>query len=182
MTTPWDARRIARTALIVATAGVAVWMLLRFLPSLAWACVLAIATWPLRTALVSRRMGRTMVASVLTLVLAIVLVVPLIEIGIEVAREGGAIVPMIRDLRQNGLAMPDWLPHLPLIGESIANWWHANLSDPEGARALFGRAEATGVLSFTRTLGIEVANRIVTLVFTLLTLFFLYRDGPTLIA
>jgi predicted PurR-regulated permease PerM len=144
--------------------------------------VLAIATWPLRTALFSRGMGRTAIASLLTIVLAIVLVVPLIEIGIEVGREGGAIVPMIRDVRQNGLATPDWLPHLPFIGETIANWWRANLSDPEGARALFGRAEASGVLTFTRTLGIEVANRVITLVFTLLTLFFLYRDGPTLIA
>ncbi len=181
MRSPWDARRIARTALIVATAGVAVWMLWRFLPSLAWACVLAIATWPLRTALAGRGMGRTTVAGVLTLVLAIVLVVPLIEIGIEVAREGGAIVPLIRDIRQNGLGTPDWLPHVPLIGESVANWWRANLADPDAARALFGRAEASGVLTFTRTLGVEIANRVVTLVFTLLTLFFLYRDGGTLI-
>lgn len=181
MATPWDARRIARTALIFATAGVAVWMLLRFLPALAWACVLAIATWPLRTALAGRGMGRTSIAVLLTIVLAVVLVVPLVEIGLEVAREGGAIVPMIRDIRQNGLATPDWLPHLPLIGESLANWWRANLTDPESARALFGRAEAGGILSFTRTLGVEVANRAVILVFTLLALFFLYRDGPTLI-
>jgi len=30
----------------------------------------------------------------------------------------------------------------------------------------------------TRTLGIEVASRLTILVFTLLALFFLYRDGP----
>jgi predicted PurR-regulated permease PerM len=144
--------------------------------------VLAIATWPLRTALAGRGMDRTAIASVLTVVLAIVLVVPLIEIGIEVARESGAIAPMIRNIRQNGLGTPDWLSHLPLVGESLANWWRANLADPESARALFGRAEASGILAFTRTLGVEVANRVITLVFTLLALFFLYRDGPTLIA
>jgi hypothetical protein len=39
---------IGRIALVIAAALVAVWMLWRFLPALAWAAVLAIATWPLR--------------------------------------------------------------------------------------------------------------------------------------
>jgi predicted PurR-regulated permease PerM len=182
VTKTWDSRRIARTALIVATAFLSVWMLWRFLPALAWAGVLAIATWPLRAALAGRGMDRTALAILLTLVLAIVLVVPLIYIGIEVAHEGGAIVPAIRDIRQNGLGTPDWLYRLPLVGNSVANWWGANLADPEAARALLGRAETSGIFAFTRTLGIEVANRVITLVFTLLALFFLYRDGPSLIA
>src|SRR5690349_16806174 len=44
----WTTQQIIRSALFVVIALVGVWMLWRFLPALAWAAVLAIATWPLR--------------------------------------------------------------------------------------------------------------------------------------
>jgi predicted PurR-regulated permease PerM len=168
-------------ALVIAVVLAAVWMLWRFLPALAWACVLAIATWPLRKGLAQRGMGKTAIAALLTLVLAILLVLPLIEIGFEAARDGGALVAWLRDIRQNGLGTPDWVSHLPYVGNAVAEWWQANLASPDAARALFGRAETSGILTLTRTLGIEIASRLTILVFTLLTLFFLYRNAPGLI-
>jgi predicted PurR-regulated permease PerM len=176
--TEWDSRKFARTGLIIVVVGVSVWMLWRFLPALAWAAVLAIATWPLRAGLAGRGFGRTGVASLLTLIIAIVLVVPLIELGFEAARDGGAFVAWVRDIRANGLGTPDWVSHLPWIGDTVAGWWQQNLASPEAARTLFGRAETSGILSITRTLGVEVATRLTILIFTLLALFFLYRDGP----
>ncbi len=176
----WDRRRIARTALIIAVVGVGVWMLWRFLPALAWAAVLAIATWPLRVALARRGLGPDGIAALLTLLLGVVLVLPLVGLGVEAARESGVIVQAVRDIRQNGLGTPDWLSHLPFVGDSITNWWRQNLADPGAARTLLGRTETSGLIAFTRTLGIEVASRLTILVFTLLTLFFLYRDGPHL--
>ena len=176
----WDMRRIARTALVIAVIGAAIWMQWRFLPALAWAAVLAIATWPLRVTLARRGLRPDAIAALLTLVLAIVLVLPLIGLGIELAREGGAIAQAVRDIRQNGLGTPDWLSHIPLAGESVANWWRENLAEPGAARAIFGRAETSGLIAITRTLGVEVASRVTILVFCLLTLFFLYRDGPRL--
>ena len=177
MNTEWDSRKFGRTALIIAVVGVAVWMQWRFLPALAWAAVLAIATWPLRNALAARGMGKTAVASLLTLVIGVVLVLPLIGLGFEVARDGGAFVAWVRDVRANGLGTPDWVSHLPFFGDAAAAWWQTNLAPPDAARTLFGRAETSGILTFTRTLGIEVASRLTILVFTLLALFFLYRDG-----
>jgi predicted PurR-regulated permease PerM len=173
----WDIQRTARTALIIAIVAVNVWMLWRFLPALTWACVLAIATWPLRQMLARRGMGKTAIATVLTLVLAFVLVLPLIGLGVQAARESGAVVSWIGEVRQHGLGTPDWLAHLPVVGNSVAAWWQTNLAEPGAARALLGRAETSGIFSFTRTLGIQVASRITILVFSLLTLFFLYRDG-----
>jgi len=176
----WTTQRIARTALIIAVIVVGIWMLWRFLPALAWAAVLAIATWPLRKRLARYGMGATASAALLTLVLAIVLVLPLIGLGIEAARESGVIIQAVRDIRQNGLGTPDWLMHLPLVGDSVAAWWRQNLAEPGAARAIFGRSETSSLIAFTRTLGIQVASRLTILVFTLLTLFFLYRDGPRL--
>jgi predicted PurR-regulated permease PerM len=175
----WDAQRIARTLLIIAVVLASVWVLWRFLPALAWAGVLAVATWPLRQSLVARQMGETAIATLLTLALAAFLVVPLIGIGIEAANERATIAHWLHDIRENGLGTPDWLSHLPYIGDRLATWWEANLARPEAAKELAGRIGNSGVLSLTRTVGIELAHRVIILVFTLLALFFLYRDGPT---
>jgi predicted PurR-regulated permease PerM len=175
--TPWDTQRVARTVLIIAVVCLGVWMLWRFLPAVAWAAVLAIATWPLRAELARRGMGKTTLAILLTLLLGVLLVLPLIGIGVEAAREGIVIVRWVRELRLDGIGTPDWVAHLPFIGDAAAAWWQANLADPEAARALFGRAETGGILAVTRTLGVELASRFTILVFTLLALFFLYRDA-----
>ena len=90
----WDTQRVARTGLVIAVVATSVWTLWNFLPALFWADVLAIATWPLREALVRRGMGRTNVATLLTLVLAFAVVVPLITIGIEAAKDSGARVEL----------------------------------------------------------------------------------------
>src|ERR1700745_2420885 len=113
----WDRRRIARTALVIAVVLAGVWVLWRFLPALAWAAVLAIATWPLRQRLGRHRMGAAAVAGRVPLAVAVVLVLPLVGLGIELAREGGAILEAVRDIRQNGLGTPDWLSHIPLFGD-----------------------------------------------------------------
>lgn len=175
----WDSQRIARIGLIIAVVAVSVFMLWRFVPALAWAGVLAIATWPLREALAHRGMGKTAIASLLTLILAIVLVLPLIRIGIEAADQSGAMMQWLHQVREHGLGTPGWLSRLPYIGSEVAAWWQANVGQPGAAGALFGHVERSGVLGLTRTLGIEVANRLTILVFTLLALFFLYRDGAS---
>ncbi len=174
---PWDTQRVARVALIIAIAVVSVWMLWRFLPALAWAGVLAIATWPLREALARRGLGKTAIASLLTLLLAFLLILPLIAFGIRAARESGAIMQWVGEVRQNGLGTPGWLAHLPLVGGAVSGWWQANLAPPG---ALLGHAETSGVFTLTRTLGVQVVHRLTILVFTLLALFFLYRDGGRL--
>jgi predicted PurR-regulated permease PerM len=83
----------------------------------------------------------------------------------------------MRELRQEGIGTPDWVSHLPFFGDAVAAWWQANLADPEAARALFGRAESGGIVALTRSLGIQLASRLTILAFTLLALFFLYRDA-----
>ena len=114
MNLQWDTQRVARTGLIIAVVLASVWMLWHFLPSLAWAVVLAIATWPLREALARRGIARTWVAAILTLVLAVVVVLPLITLGIEAAHDGGALVQWVREVHEHGLATPDWLSRSPM--------------------------------------------------------------------
>ena len=72
---------LARTSLgvmfLAALIGLSLWILLPFLPSLAWATMFVVATWPALLAVQARLKNRRALATgVMTLVLFVVLIVP----------------------------------------------------------------------------------------------------------
>jgi predicted PurR-regulated permease PerM len=171
---------VARTALVVALAFLAIWTLWNFLPALGWAAVLAIATWPARERLTRKGASPTLAAVVLTAIVGLLIVGPLIVIALEGTRESLLILHWWRELRQTGIPVPDWLVSLPFVGSYLAPWWHEHLADPAAARELLGRTETLTLTQWTRHLGHELIHRLIILGFTLLTLLFVYRDGPRL--
>jgi predicted PurR-regulated permease PerM len=77
--------------------------------------------------------------------------------------------------------MPAWLPALPGIGYPAAAWWKANLTNPETMKELLGRFFThVPAAASARAIGVEILHRLVIFGFTLLTLFFLFRDGAAL--
>jgi len=152
-------------------------MLRHFLPALAWAAVLAIATWPLRAELARRGMGETTDRGPAHASARAHSGAPLIGLAFEAAREGAVMIRWMHELRQNGIGTPDWVSRLPLFGDAAAAWWQANFADPRRRAPCSAAPESGGIVAFTRALGIQVASRITILVFTLLALFFLYRDA-----
>src|SRR5258708_27760658 len=79
-------RRIAGVAAALGLLALAVWMLATFLPALAWAVVLAIATWPVFLA-ARQRVGRDWAAMAMTLLILVVILAPLGFAVIEAGRE-----------------------------------------------------------------------------------------------
>jgi predicted PurR-regulated permease PerM len=78
------------------------------------------------------------------------------------------------------LSSPDWLIQLPWIGKWLANAWNEYMIQAtESIPATLGSAK-THVIEYGRAFGAQVARRIVTLTFTLFTLFFLYLRGSEL--
>ena len=171
---------IGRAVLLTILVLAAIWILRRFLPALAWAGVLAFATWPIREWLIRKRIRPSITAILLALFVALLIVGPLILMGVQLAREARVIVQTVRELGEVGLGTPDWVPQIPVIGIYLEAWWRDHLADPEAAKELLGQAESLDIIHWTRSLGSEAVGRSVTLAFTILTLFFAYRDGPML--
>lgn len=173
-------------ARLVVAAGllfVGLWILHDFLPALAWAVVLAIALWPLyRRLLQVLPESSTRIAAplLLTLAIGVLFVAPLVMLGVAIARETHFFIGLVVSARHSGLAVPEWIAELPIVGPSIADWWRTNLSDPIMAEALFGRLTPRMIAELAREYGGEIAHRLVIFLFTLLTLFFLFRDGTRL--
>jgi predicted PurR-regulated permease PerM len=172
-------QQIARATAVVALILLGGWMLERFLPALLWAGVIATATWPLRQYFERQGLRPDLVATLLTLVLTGVLIVPFVILGIELARESSTILESLRQFRQSGVPTPSWVADLPLFGEWASQWWEENLGQPGAAQDLLERLREYGLFGYGRTVGQELVSRVTVLAFTLLTLFFLYRDGAS---
>ncbi len=174
---------IARIALAVALLALGIYILQGFVRALLWAGILAIAAGPLY-ARTRNRFKRDrhdiLLPLVFTIGTTLLFVVPLALIGIQVAGEARVAAEWVRGVRETGVAAPDWLQHLPILRDQAVGWWNANLADPEAARALLGRLDRTDALRMGRELGSALVHRAVLFGFTLVTLFFLFRDGPRL--
>lgn len=148
-----------------------------FLSALAWAGIFAIALWPLyRQA--ELRYGRTvLLPAAFTGAVALIFMIPVGLIGLQLAREAHAVTDWLRAAQQNGVPEPAFIHRLP-FGESQASaLWQQNLADPARARALLARVTHGHVADTSRTILAQVARRLTLFVFTLLTLFFLFREG-----
>lgn len=116
----------------------------------------------------------------LTLCVGILFVTPLVLVGVTIAHETHFFVQLIVAARHTGLAVPQWVNDLPIVGPTIADWWRQNLSDPIMAEALFGRLNPRMFAESAREFGGEAVHRLVIFFFTLLTMFFVFRDGETI--
>jgi predicted PurR-regulated permease PerM len=173
--------RLGRFALISALLALGVWIIWDFLPALAWAVVVAIAIWPLFERTRQRQRNRTAAAAEATLLIVMILIVPLIILGIEIGREAVATVQWIREAERVGIPAPEWVAQLPLVGGYVSEWWASNLSEPLAAASLLGRIDRTWLIEWTRIVGVQLFHRLTILIFTFLTLFFLFRDGDSLL-
>lgn len=175
-----SAAQLGPIALAAAVVLAALWVVHAFLPALVWAAVFAIALWPLYCRLqqaFSPYGSRVVLPIALTLLVGLVFVVPVVFAAIELAHEMRAAISFVGEARRTGIAAPVWLPRLPVLGHPLAEWWSANLSSPSGAEELLGRIDTRTLAEWARKLGGEVAHRLILFLFTLLTLFFLFRDG-----
>jgi predicted PurR-regulated permease PerM len=160
-----------------------VWVLFDFLPALAWAGVLAIALWPVYQRLLrlmppgSEHVGAPLVA---TLAIGIVFIAPVVLLGIALGHESHVVVAFVSEARNHGIAAPEWVERFPLIGPALAHWWNTNIGDPAMTEELIGRVDLKTLTGSLRQYGGEVVHRLAIFLFTLLTLFFFFRDGSEL--
>jgi predicted PurR-regulated permease PerM len=179
---PPSLQQIARIAVGFGLFALAVFILHEFLPALVWAGIFAIATWPLYGRFLRWAPGaRSIWAPLLfTSVIGLFFVAPLAGATIEVGREARGVITWVATAQNAGLPVPAWVGELPYFGGEATSWWKENLSDPDAATELFGRVNHGALGDWTRALGFKLLHGMTIFVFTLLTLFFIYRSGATM--
>ncbi|HUB12452.1 MAG TPA: AI-2E family transporter [Acetobacteraceae bacterium] len=179
------AQRIASAALTVTLTLLGLWTLHEFLPALIWAGIFAIALWPLyrRTSarLPSSRHNLLMPA-LFTFGVALVFLLPLVLVAVPLSNDAHSVFVWVQQARKTGIPPPDFLSRLPLGRGLALEWWQDNLGSPDAASDLLHRLAQADLLARSREYGSLLAHRLALFGFTLLTLFFLFRDGERLIA
>jgi predicted PurR-regulated permease PerM len=168
-------------ALFIVSLGL---LLRHFLSSLAWACLLAVITWPLHENLLRR--GWTPLASASALLAALVLSFsgPSVFLFNTLSNEVSTVERLLGELNQTGVPAPQWLASLPLIAKPVLAWWQDHLAAPGGLNTLIRTTAGDLVPHLTSTistLGPTILANALYLFLAMLTLFVLYVQGPTVV-
>ena len=172
-------RRAALVAVVVLV-GAALWTLRGFLPALGWGVVFAMSLWPWYERLCARwpKHANLLLPGVVTFLIVMAFVLPLSMVVIGIAHERAALLQWLEQMRAQGIPPPDLLLHLP-AGDHLAAWWQERLGSSDAIGQLSHLpAGAQGLpIDAGRRVLAEVARRLLLVVFMLLALFFLLRDG-----
>jgi predicted PurR-regulated permease PerM len=123
----WDLTRILLgAAAIGGLVAASFWILRPFLPSVVWATMIVVATWPTLKAVQARVWGkRGLAVAVMTAAMLMVIVAPVAVGVMTIVEHGGEIVSWSRSLAELPLpGPPPRVRTLPLVGEQIAREWH----------------------------------------------------------
>lgn len=173
-----------RTAAVLALFAACLFLLHRLLVPIVWACLIAIATWPLHDRL-RRRLGRRaepLSAVLLTGAIIVFLLLPLGYLFYRGLREVPTLVQLWISSREAGLPAPAWIASLPGIGTWAAQQWQESLGEP-GALGGYAHALVGGLdLAAGRNLLVVIGHHAMAVFFCVLVLFFLYLGGDALAA
>ena len=145
------------------------------------ALIIGFASWPLYERLVERCRGRTtLAASLALLVVLAVLVAPLMLALHYALQEATQLVNWLLAANRNGAPVPNWIAALPFVGEQLATYWREHLGAPgalgEWIQILSGQHVGNIYRMALAATG-NLFNLALTILFMLITLFFIYKDG-----
>ncbi|MGH7263999.1 MAG: AI-2E family transporter [Candidatus Rokuibacteriota bacterium] len=170
---------LAAAAFLLAGAYV---VLRPFLVPIAWAAILAYATWPVYRRVRGLLGGRARWAALAMTVLVILAVaLPVTFLSVGLADDVAGTARLLRGWADQPPDLPAWVADLPLIGSTVVGWHDAIRANPGALRQLVldrGALVSQAVLLAAGGIGQNLAK----LALTLLTLFFLYRHGEAVLA
>ena len=178
----WSPQQVARLVLAGIILALGLYVLSAFFAPLGWSVVLAIATWPLYQRFnmaLPVKWRRNIAPLIFTVTITLVFILPLLLGAIEMGRELNGLVVWLRDADHGGSVVPDYMDKLPLVGDTIADWWRTNMVSEGSVTDRFARVDTATLARVTQRTAIFIARSFTFFVVTVLTLFFLFRDGAT---
>lgn len=157
-----------------------------FLVPVLAATVIALASWPIRTRVVQRwNLGRTWAAALMLLTLVCFLVAPIAFALFYAFAELQIWVSWAIEVNTVGAPPPLWFAELPQVGDWLQDQWRDHIGRPGAISELVQLVSGSNIGAIYRgvvTAGALAFHLALTLLFMLITLFVLYRDGDRLAA
>ncbi|MDQ2633191.1 MAG: AI-2E family transporter [Pseudomonadota bacterium] len=170
--------------LLVIAAGV--YFFHGFLVPVLAALVIAFASWPLYRKLLDAVGGsRTIAASIALLLILAFLIIPIMLAGSYAITEIQQWVGWALETNRLGAPTPQWIAQLPIAGEWLDQQWTTHLAHPGGVGEIIQLVSGANIGSIYRGVvaaGGSAFGLLLTLLFMLIALFFIYRDGEAFAA
>lgn len=171
---------ISRTFLLLII-GLGIYFFYGFLVPVLAALIICFASWPLYQRLLNRCHGKKVIAASLAVSAIILgLVIPLTLVFSYAIDEIQAWMSWLTYANQHGAAVPMWIEALPLAGIWLAKQWTLYLGEPQALGHIISVVTGdhiTGISRWLLMFGWDTVGFMLTLLFMLITLFFLYKDG-----
>ena len=153
-----------------------------FIVPVVWAAIIAYMTWPWYQA-IHRRCGSrpTLSASLMITLMMLIVGVPVIFALFLLQHEGRNLYfELQRQVFSGHLNVPDFIRNLPIVGKEVTRTLKEINSDPNSIIQSIS-LWIQGHLNYGKVLLNEVSRNLIKLCFAVLSLFFFYRDGDTIL-
>ncbi len=173
-------RELVSIGLTLAIVILTMYIIHKFIPSILWAAIIVIATFPLYRRWQKWVPGGPNIAALLfTFLLAILFFLPLTWLINLLFKETQLFINYLHTINQNGGELPEFLKRLPFFTDEINNLWQEKFGEPGRVRQLLANMHLTlaSISYYVKQIGANLLRRGFQIGFTMLTLFFFYRDG-----
>lgn len=155
-----------------------------FIVPVLWACIIAYMTWPIykRMLRVCGSHRPTLSASLMITLVILVIGIPLTFAVFILQHEGrNLFFNLQRQMSSGHLTVPDLIRDLPIIGKEISRTVREINADPSSLSQTIGEW-IQGHMNYGKFILNEITKNLVKLSFAIMSLFFFYRDGQTILA
>ncbi|MFT4020327.1 MAG: AI-2E family transporter [Acinetobacter sp.] len=154
-----------------------------FIIPVVWAIIVAYMTWPVYC-WIQRKCGEhrpSLGATLMITLIVLVIGIPFISSVVLLQHEGRHLyIELQQQIYSGHVTLPDFILHLPIIGNDIAQALNELNNNPNSLNQTIG-SWIQGHLNYGRFVLGEISRNLVKLFFALLSLFFFYRDGKSLL-
>lgn len=168
--------------ILVLSAGV--FFFIDFLVPVLAALIICFASWPIYKRLLEVCNERSALAASLALIIILlVLVIPITLAFSYALHEMRAWIDWLTHANQYGAEVPAWIVELPWVGEWLAEQWQEHLSQPHELGYfinLISGQHIGGISRWILMLSWNAVGLLLSVLFMLITLFFLYKDGENI--
>lgn len=167
--------------LLVLVAAAGIYFFHGFLVPVLAALVIGFASWPLYRELLRRIGGNTTIGASLAIVFILTFLI--VPIGIAISYTIGEVRQWIiwaAEVNRFGAPPPAWITGLPWVGEWLGIQWVQHVGSPGAIGELIQIVSGANIGNIYRAIvaaGDGAFHLVLTLLFMLIALFFVYRDG-----
>ncbi|CDN48028.1 AI-2E family transporter [Neorhizobium galegae] len=167
--------------LLVLVVAAGIYFFHGFLVPVLAALVIGFASWPLYRELQRRTGGNTTIAASLAIIFILAFLI--VPIGIAISYTIGEVRQWIiwaAEVNRFGAPPPAWITGLPWVGEWLGIQWVQHVGSPGAVGELIQIVSGANIGNIYRAIvaaGDGAFHLVLTLLFMLIALFFVYRDG-----